>query len=185
MYEIRRAEIWIANLKDKNGIIGIHPVIAISNSKCLENSNYIQVVPVSSQVDKGQCTHLRISNSNLQKDSVAVVESIQRISKKQLKYRVGQLSIEDNIKLDALIQFQLGMLSFDELEHYKEVSSIVSEINLLYSLYIRTSNSQALREYKMYYLKLKDYCNKNNIKIRNWWIKKRGVDFDGGFKAAN
>ena len=112
---VKRGDIYYANLSPVVGSEqgGHRPVLVIQNDVGNKYSPTVIVVAITSQISKGKLpTHVEISSrySNLEKDSVILLEQLRTIDKRRLKEKVTHLSDEVMGMIDEAIKVSLGLV---------------------------------------------------------------------------
>ncbi len=100
---------------DTNKQKGVRPAVIVSNNKANEHSPVITVVPMTSKIYKKRFlpTHVLVPpsyGSGLERTSLALVENVDSIDKKDLREKKGNIngtSVMRNI--DRALQIQLGV----------------------------------------------------------------------------
>ena len=121
MYDLRRGQLWLADLGTINGSDdhikrGIRPVVIVSNNRANENSPVIHVVPVTTKVRRRSYlpTHVFLNGFHtpgLHSHSAATCEQVQAINTTDLIEYIGKLSRAQmlRISLALAVQFAIGM----------------------------------------------------------------------------
>ena len=96
---------------------GVRPACIISNDKCNQCSPIVTVIPITSKQKKMELpTHISIKKTDtegLQCDSVALIEQITSIDKKDIKWLVGLITnkkVIQEIEIGVSIQCGLDLL---------------------------------------------------------------------------
>lgn len=103
-------EIWLANLKENSNANGMllvesHPVLVLNDYKTLGKQDLIQIVPITSNMERLLRSHLELNGYGLDKYSKALFEQIQTIHRDQLIKRLGKIEdVETNKKIDVMIK---------------------------------------------------------------------------------
>ena len=113
--ELKRGDIYIVNLPDAKGSIqggGKRPMIIISNNLSCRYSPVIHAIPLTGQTKRWIPTHVEISanESNLIKNSIALVEQIQLLPKEIFETKIGFCSDYIVDKLDRAIKIQFALI---------------------------------------------------------------------------
>lgn len=119
MMELRRGEVYIANLpekKDSNIQGGIRPIVIMSNDKNNTYCSNIQYVPLTSQIKRMDLpVHVEINVNFLPKPSMALCEQVDMESKKIVSSYIdwnigciGRLSNVDMMRISYGTAVQLG-----------------------------------------------------------------------------
>jgi len=112
---IKRGDIFLVNLPDSKGSIQggfMRPMIVVANPLCCKHSSVIHAVPTTGRVKKWMPTHVEIlvnSNSGLLRDSTALCEQVQLLTKDMLIEKIGHCGnyIMDEIDRGLMVQFGL------------------------------------------------------------------------------
>lgn len=112
---VTRGDVYYADLNPVVGSEqgGIRPVLIIQNDIGNKYSPTVIVAAITSKIEKAKLpTHIEISakNTNLEKDSVILLEQIRTIDKKRLQKHITHL--DDNIinKVNEAIEISLGVI---------------------------------------------------------------------------
>lgn len=106
---IRRGDIWWTSFEGSVGgeIRKTRPAIVVSNDDANAILNRVQVIPLTSRVDKiYPCEALIQVDGRLSK---AMADQIATADKRRLRDRVGRLSRDEMKRLEAAIRFQLDL----------------------------------------------------------------------------
>jgi len=113
--DVTRGDVYYADLNPVVGSEqgGVRPVLVIQNNIGNKYSPTIIVAAITSKIEKAKLpTHVEIpaDRSNLNRDSVVLLEQIRTIDKKRLKRRVTHLN--DNIlkRVDEAVEISLGLI---------------------------------------------------------------------------
>ncbi len=106
---MNRGEVWWVNFDLSLGgeIQKERPAVIVSNDAANKFLNRIQVVPITSNIDKlyPSETYVKIKV----KKNKAMADQLTTISKKRLVNIIGRLSEADMKKVEQAIRFQLGL----------------------------------------------------------------------------
>lgn len=116
-YSPKRGDIWMCNLNQSDGSVqsGYRPVFVISNNKNNTYSPTLNIIPLTSKVNKRDLpVHVNLWNYKdygLKKPSTMLVEQIMTVPGDSLERYIG--CIQDEMTLNSVqkaisIQFQLG-----------------------------------------------------------------------------
>lgn len=110
--EIKRGEIYYANLCSMEGLIGgIRPVIILQNEVANKYSSICTVIPISTNLSSHKLpTHIKLDmHTGLTKNSIAICELIMPISKNKLLEKIGMISTKDIVKIETATMLTLGI----------------------------------------------------------------------------
>ena len=113
MREIKRGDIYKADLSPVVGSEqgGIRPVVIVQNDMGNRYSPTIIVVPITTRLNKKNLpTHTKLNNSNLLKESIALMEQIRTIDKKRLKEKIGHLDDKLMTKVNEALEISFGLV---------------------------------------------------------------------------
>ena len=113
--EIKRGDIFYADLNPVIGSEqgGVRPVVIIQNDIGNKFSPTVIVAAITSKIDKAKLpTHVEINpdNSNLEKNSVILLEQIRTLDKKRLQRRVAHLDNKILKRIDRALEISLGII---------------------------------------------------------------------------
>ena len=102
--EVHRGEVFYADLSPVVGSEqgGIRPVLIVQNA-------------ITSRLDKARLpTHINIraEDTGLAKDSVVLLEQIRTLDKHRLRERAGQITPEDQRRVNQALDVSLGLDSY-------------------------------------------------------------------------
>lgn len=113
---VHRGDIFYAVLEPMPGSVqgGTRPVLIIQNDTGNRFSRTVIAVVITSQVEKKKSmpTHLPVlpgKNNGLSRPSVIIAEQILTLDKSQLKRKIGSLSAEYMLGVDAAVCVSLGL----------------------------------------------------------------------------
>lgn len=115
--EVRRGEVFYADLSPVVGSEqgGIRPVLIVQNDIGNRHSPTVIAAAITSKLDKTKLpTHinLRGASCGLAKDSIVLLEQIRTLDKHRLRERAGQITPEDQKRVDQALDVSLGLRSF-------------------------------------------------------------------------
>ena len=106
--EVHRGEVFYADLSPVVGSEqgGIRPVLIVQNEIA---------AAITSRLDKARLpTHINIraADTGLAKDSVVLLEQIRTLDKHRLRERAGQITPEDQRRVNQALDVSLGLDSY-------------------------------------------------------------------------
>ena len=107
-----RGEIYLAELDKGIGSEqkGRRPVMIIQNNVGNKHSPTVVVAAITSRMGKHNLpTHVRLSSSNLAKDSMVMLEQIRTIDKRRLKEYICKATAEEMELIDGALLISIGM----------------------------------------------------------------------------
>ena len=106
---MKRGEVWWVNFDPSVGgeIQKQRPAVIVSNDAAYRFLNRIQVVPMTSRMDRVYPSEAVVSVGRRQ--SKAMADQITTVSKQRLTNRMGKLSGLDLAKVEHAIMIQLGL----------------------------------------------------------------------------
>ena len=112
---VTRGDVFYADLNPVIGSEqgGIRPVLVIQNDIGNKYSPTVIVSAITSKIDKAKLpTHIEITaeKSNLEKDSVILLEQIRTIDKKRLQRHVTRLNNNIMHKVNKAVEISLGLI---------------------------------------------------------------------------
>ena len=114
---VKRGEIYYADLSPVVGSEqgGVRPVLIVQNDVGNRHSPTVIAAAITSQKEKAKLpTHIELSASGcgLAKDSVVLLEQIRTLDKHRLRERAGQITAEDQRRVDQALDVSLGLSSY-------------------------------------------------------------------------
>ena len=106
---MRRCEVWWVNFDPSVGgeVKKRRPAVIISNNASNRFLNRVQVVPLTSKTDRLYPSEAVVVFNG--KESKAMVDQLETVSKVRLSLRAGTLSPKDLCKIEEVIKIQLDM----------------------------------------------------------------------------
>lgn len=110
MMTIKRGEVWWIDFNPSvaGEIQKVRPAIIVSNDYSNQFLNRVQVVPLTSKVDKCYPCEAIIDVEG--KRSKAMADQLMTVSKQRLKSRIGTISANDFSLIERAIKTQLAMI---------------------------------------------------------------------------
>ena len=115
--EVHRGEVFYADLSPVVGSEqgGVRPVLIVQNEIGNRHSPTVIAAAITSRLDKARLpTHINIraADTGLAKDSVVLLEQIRTLDKHRLRERAGQITPEDQKRVDQALDVSLGLTSY-------------------------------------------------------------------------
>lgn len=112
--EVHRGEVFYADLSPVVGSEqgGVRPVLILQNDIGNRHSPTVIAAAITSKLDKTRLpTHIgiRAEDTGLAKDSIVLLEQIRTLDKHRLRERAGQITPEDQRRVDAALDVSLGL----------------------------------------------------------------------------
>ncbi|MFA6036867.1 MAG: type II toxin-antitoxin system PemK/MazF family toxin [Legionellales bacterium] len=106
---MKRGEVWWTNFEQSIGgeTQKSRPAIVVSNNESNHSLNRIQVIPLTSNINKCYSCETLVNIGN--KVNKAMADQITTVSKKRLQNRAGVISKQDIISIERIIKIQLGL----------------------------------------------------------------------------
>ena len=107
---MKRGEVWWVNFDPSIGgeIQKKRPAVIVSNDAANRHLNRLQVVPMTSRVDRVFPSEAVVKVGRSQ--SKAMADQLTTVSKDRLTDRMGRLSGPDMAKVEHVIMIQLGLI---------------------------------------------------------------------------
>ena len=114
---VRRGDIYYADLSPVVGSEqgGIRPVLIVQNNVGNRFSPTVIAAAITSQREKANLpTHIEVQStaSGLSRDSIVLLEQIRTLDKHRLRERAGQITAEDQRRVDQALDVSLGLSSY-------------------------------------------------------------------------
>ena len=115
MKTVYRGEVYYAELSPVIGSEqgGIRPVLILQNNTGNRHSPTTIIAPITSVQKKSSLpTHIVIDYDFLESVSVVLLEQIRTLDKHRLRERAGQITAEDQRRVDQALDVSLGLSSY-------------------------------------------------------------------------
>ena len=115
--EVHRGEVFYADLSPVVGSEqgGVRPVLIVQNEIGNRHSPTVIAAAITSRLDKARLpTHINIraADTGLAKDSVVLLEQIRTLDKHRLRERAGQITPEDQKRVDQALDEESTQLAY-------------------------------------------------------------------------
>ena len=115
--EVHRGEVFYADLSPVVGSEqgGVRPVLILQNDIGNRHSPTVIAAASTSKLDKTRLpTHIgiRAEDTGLAKDSIVLLEQIRTLDKHRLRERAGQITSDDQHRVDQALDVSLGLESY-------------------------------------------------------------------------
>ena len=107
---MRRGEVWWVNFDPSVGgeIKKLRPAVIVSNNAASNYLNRLQVVPLTSNIERVYPGEALVTINN--RRGKALATQLTTVSKQRLGDKMGELSPRDMSKIDKAIRVQLGLV---------------------------------------------------------------------------
>jgi mRNA interferase MazF len=106
---MKRGEVWWVNLDPSVGteINKTRPAVIVSNDSANKFLNRVQIVPLTSNIEKCYPSEALVTVNNEQ--SKAMADQITTADKKRLKNFIGNISAQDMLAVEKALKIQLAL----------------------------------------------------------------------------
>ena len=107
---MRRGEVWWVNFDPSVGgeIRKRRPAVIVSNNASNANLNRLQVIPLTSNVERVYPSEAPVTLNG--RPGKAMADQLTTVSKARLGEKLGELSFDDLRKIEHAIRIQLGLV---------------------------------------------------------------------------
>ena len=112
--EVHRGEVFYADLSPVVGSEqgGVRPVLIVQNEIGNRHSPTVIAAAITSKPRLPTHINIRAADTGLAKDSVVLLEQIRTLDKHRLRERAGQITPEDQKRVDQALDVSLGLTSY-------------------------------------------------------------------------
>lgn len=106
---MKRGEVWWVRFAGTSGgeVRKTRPAVIVSNDAANQHANRVQIVPLSSKVEKLYPCEARVAVAG--KASKAMADQIMTVTKERLTKRMGIVGPDDMRGIDVALRVQLGL----------------------------------------------------------------------------
>jgi len=106
---MKRGEVWWVNLDPAIGteIKKTRPAVIVSNDSANKFLNRVQIVPLTSNIEKCYPSEALVTVNN--EKSKAMADQITTADKQRLKNLIGTISEKDMLAVEKALKIQLGL----------------------------------------------------------------------------
>jgi mRNA interferase MazF len=106
---MKRGDVWWVSFDPSVGgeIRNTRPAVIVSNNAANRNLNRLQVIPLTSKIDRLYPCEAYVTLNG--ETSKAMADQISTVAKQRLRERIGALSPEDMTGVDRVIRLQLAL----------------------------------------------------------------------------
>lgn len=175
----RRGDIVYVDLGNPRGTNqgGKRPCIIVPNNKCTEHSTSIQIIPITSKLNKKRLpTHIFVKKdelNGLNEDSLILVEQTDLISTSQILNVVGRASDEIMRKVNAKLKIQFD-LDKPDINRIKAKIKTLKEMEG-YILKHNENSEELLNILKFQVSDFRDYCQEYNLNYSQYYVSKFNI----------
>ena len=109
---IKRGEIYLADLSPVVGSEqgGMRPVLIVQNNMGNKYSPTVIAAAITSSLEKNKLpTHIRLSDTELGRESIILMEQIRTIDKQRLREKMGSLDDTAMSRIDQALSVSFGL----------------------------------------------------------------------------
>lgn len=157
---------------------GKRPCVVVANNICNKHSKSIQIVPITSNLNKKKMpTHIYVKKNNLnglEKDSIILVEAIDLISTLQITDIWGRLSDKQMNEVDEKIKLQLALKDKPNKINERRILNRAKSLKELENYIDKQKNKSVdlLNILKSQVVDFRDYCEEYNIDCSQYYVSK-------------
>jgi mRNA interferase MazF len=173
--EIIRGKIFYANLGENKGgsvQMGNRPCIIWSNDSNNKYAPTVNVIPLSTKINKMLPVHVLIRGCGLDNDSIALTEQITTINKNNLISYIGEVDNDTMNKLENASDLQQGKQKPIDIGYINKLLYLINEATRKYEKY---EDDYFLETRYLFREQLKEYCDKYKDSLFESVMEKRIV----------